>query len=165
MSAANTFSSSALVSFTQDVNYTKTEGFKQYKTIYNQKNARAACNDLWGAYLTVEDVYNTVKSSGCLQRTFDALSLQDFITLGSIAACHCLKRLSLVPYYAAQMKCCTQKWDRHDNQGPGLDVVDTCHQLVGVVGTGLYHSMVDVQMMVQFVGIVVVQHQLIKFTG
>ena len=41
-----------------------------------------------------------------------------------------------------------QKWDKHDNQGLGMEVVDTCHQLIGVVGIGLYHSMVDVQSMV-----------------
>ena len=29
-----------------------------------------------------------------------------------------------------------------------MEVVDTCHQLIGVVGIGLYHSMVDVQSMV-----------------
>ena len=97
----------------------------------------------------MEDVYNAVKSSSCSQKTFDALSLQDFITLGSIATRCCLKCPSLAPYYAAQMKCCTQKWDRHDDQGLGSEVVNTCHQLIGVVGTGLYHSMADVQMMVR----------------
>ena len=126
MSAANASSSSALVFFAQDVNYTKTEGFKQYKAIFNQKNAHYTCNNPCGAYPTVEDIYNTVKFSRCSQRTFDSLFLQDFITSGSIAAhCH-LKCLSLVPYYVAQMKCCTQKWDKHDNQGAGLEVVDTC---------------------------------------
>ena len=93
----------------------------------------------------MEDVYNTVKSSSCLQRTFDAFSLQDFITLGSITAHHRLKCLSLVPYYVAQMKWCTQKWDRCDNQGVGTKVVNTCHQLIRVVGMGLYHSMADVK--------------------
>ena len=53
-----------------------------------------------------------------------------------------------MPYYAAQMKHCTQKWDRHDNQGVGTEVVDACHQLIGVVGMGLYHLMVDIQSMV-----------------
>ena len=57
------------------------------------------------------------------------------------------------------MKHCIQKWDRHDDQGPGSDVVDTCHQLIGVVGTGLYHSMADVQMTVsQTVDLVKVIH-------
>ena len=102
MSTTNA-SSSALISFAQDVDYTKMEGFKQYKAIFNQKNTCATCNNPRGTYLTAEDVYNTVKSSGCLQRTFDALLLQDFITLGSIATrCH-LKCLSLAPYYAVQM--------------------------------------------------------------
>ena len=148
MSSANTSSSSALVSFAQDIDYSKTEGFKQYKTIFNQKNAHCAWNNPHGAYPTAEDVYNTVKSSGCSQRSFNAHSLQDFITSGSITArCH-LKHLSLVPYYVAQMKRCTQKWDKLDNQGVGMEVVNTCCQLIRVVGTGLYHSMADVQMTV-----------------
>ena len=144
MSATNA-SSSALISFAQDVDYTKMEGFKQYKAIFNQKNTCATCNNPRGTYLTAEDVYNTVKSSGCLQRTFDALLLQDFITLGFITACCHPKHLSLTPYYVVQMKCCMEKWDKCDNQGPGTEVVDTCHQLIRVVGTALYHSMVDVQ--------------------
>ena len=92
-----------------------------------------------------------MKGPGCSQRTFDGLSLQDFIETGAIAARRHLKRLSLAPYYATQMRRCTQKWDKHDDQGPGSEVVDTCCQLVGVVGTGLYHSMADVQMMVSTV--------------
>ena len=64
--------------------------------------------------------------------------------------CH-LKHLSLTLYYAAQMRHCTQKWDKHDDQGAGLEVVDTCCQVVGVVSTGLYHSMADVQMTVSAV--------------
>ena len=146
MSAANasSSSSSALISFAQDINYTKMEGFKQYKAIFNQKNTCATCNNSRGAYPTAEDIYNAIKSSRCSQKTFNALSLQGFITSGSITACHCLKCLSLTPYYVAQMKHCTQKWDKHDNQGPGTEVVNTCCQLVGVVGIGLYHSMVDV---------------------
>ena len=108
MSVTNT-SSSALMSFAQDINYIRTEGFKRYKPIYNQKNTRAACNDPQGAYPMVEEVYNAIKSSGCLQQTFDALSLQDFITSGLITVhCH-LMHLSLAPYYAVQMKRCMQK--------------------------------------------------------
>ena len=150
MSAANaSSSSSALVSFAQDIEYTKTEGFKQYKAIFNQKNAHAACNNPHGAYPMAEDVYHAVKSSGCSQKTFNTLSLQDFITSGSIAARHHLRYLSLVPYYAAQMKHCMQKRDKHDNQGLGTEVVDTCCQQIGVVGMGLYHSMADVQLTVR----------------
>ena len=130
------------------------EGFKQYKAIFNQKNTQAACNDPCGAYLTVEDIYNAVKSSGCSQWTLNTLFLQDFITSGLITAC-CLKCLSLVPYYVAQMKCCMQKWDRHDNQGGGTEVINMCQQLISVVSTSLHHSMANVQSMVQFVGIVV----------
>ena len=77
-----------------------------------------------------------------------SLMLQDFITSGAIATCCCLKCISLTPYYAAQMKRCIQKWDKHNNQGTGTEVVNTCRQLISVVGTGLYHSLADVQMMV-----------------
>ena len=78
-------------------------------------------------------------------RSFDGLLLDDFISSGSVAARHRLKRLSLAPYYAAQMKRCTQKWDRRDDQGPNSGTINACRQLVGIVGTGLYHSMADVQ--------------------
>ena len=149
MSAPNASSSSALISFAQDVDYTKMEGFKQYKAIFNQKNTRCARNDPRGTYPMAEDVYNAVKASGCSQQSFNRLLLDDFISSGSMATRCCLKHLSLAPYYAAQMKHCTQKWDKHDNQGVGSEVVNTCCQLVGVVGTGLYHSMADVQMTVR----------------
>ena len=149
MSAFNvSSSSSALVSFTQDVNYTKSEGFKRFKASYNIKNARVARNDPHGAYPTAENVFQAAKGPGCSQRTFDGLSLDDFISSGSIAAHHHLKRLSLAPYYAAQMKHCMQKWDRRDEQGPASAMINTCRQLIGIVGTGLYHSMADVQLTV-----------------
>ena len=149
MSAPNASSSSSqLVSYTQDVNYTRTEGFKQFKVQYNVKNARAARNDPNRVYPSAEIVYQAAKGPGCSQRTFDGLSLQDFIEMGAIATHHHLKCLSLAPYYATQMQCCIQKWDKCDEQGAGSDVVDTCRQLVGVVGTGLYHSMANVQMTV-----------------
>ena len=93
-------------------------------------------------------VYQAVKGLGCTLRSFDGLSLDDFISSGSVAARCRLKRLSLAPYYAAQMKRCTQKWDRRDDQGPNSETIDTCRQLVRIVGTGLYHSMADVQSMV-----------------
>ena len=141
-------SSLPLVSFAQDVNYSKTEGFKQFWAIYNQKNTRCTKNDPHGSYLTALEVYTTTKSSGMSEQDMATLSLQDLITSGAIAARHCLKCISLAPYYAAQMRRCTQKWDKHNNQGTGMEVVDTCQQLIGVVGTGLYHSMVDVQMTV-----------------
>ena len=151
MSAPNTSSSTPLIAFAQDVNYTKTEGFKQFKAAYNHKNAHATHNDAHGSYPWAEDVYQAAKGPGCSQRTFDGLSLQDFIETGAIAAHHHLKRLSLTPYYATQMCHCTQKWDKRDNQGVGSEVVDTCWQLIGVVGTSLYHSMANVQMMVSVV--------------
>ena len=81
-------------------------------------------------------------------RSLDALSLDDFISSGSMAARCRLKHLSLAPYYTAQMKRCMQKWDRRDDQGPNLGMINTCHQLIGIVGTSLYHSMADVQSMV-----------------
>ena len=161
MSVPNASSSSALISFTQDIDYTRTEGFKRFKASYNVKNARVARNDPWGSYPTAEDVYQAAKGPGCSQRSFDRLSLDDFISSGSVVACCHLKRLSLAPYYAAQMKRCTQKWDRHDEQGPASVMIDTCRQLIGIVGTGLYHSMADVQLMVGRTVDLVYWHQLI----
>ena len=146
MSATNASSSSSqLVSYTQDINYTRTEGFKQFKAQYNVKNTRATHNDPNGVYPSTETIYQAAKGPGCTLCSFDSLSLDDFVSAGSMAAHRHLNHLSLAPYYAAQMKRCTQKWDRCDNQGPNLGTIDTCHQLVGIVGTGLYHSMVDVQ--------------------
>ena len=149
MSAPNTSSSSQLVGYSQDVDYTRTEGFKRFKSCYNVKNARVACNDPRGAYPSAETVYQAVKGPGCMLRSFDGLSLDNFISSGSVAARRRLKRLSLAPYYAAQMKRCTQKWDKRDDQGPNSATINTCCQLVGIVGTGLYHLMVDVQSMVR----------------
>ena len=142
---ASTFSL-PLITSTQDINYSRMEGFKQFKAIFNQKNAQCTRNDPHGSYPMVLEVYTATKSSGMLEQDMGSLSLQDFITSGAIAACCHLKHISLVPYYAAQMRCCMQKWDRQDNQGTGMEVVDTCQQLIGMVGTGLYHSMADVQM-------------------
>ena len=53
--------------------------------------------------------------------------------------------VSLAPYYAAQMRRCTQKWDRRDEQGASSEAINVSRQLIGVVGTGLYHSMAEVQ--------------------
>ena len=146
MSAPNASSSSSqLVGYAQDVDYTRTEGFKRFKSRYNVKNARCARNDPRGTYPSAETVYQAVKGPGCTLHSFDGLSLDNFITSGLVAARRRLKCLSLAPYYAAQMKRCTQKWDRRDDQGPNSETIDTCRQLVGIVGTGLYHSMVDVQ--------------------
>ena len=149
MSAPNASSSSSqLVTYAQDVDYTRTEGFKRFKSRYNVKNTRVARNDPRGVYPSAEMVFQAVKGPGCTLRSFDGLLLDDFISSGSVAARHRLKRLSLAPYYAAQMKRCTQKWDRRDDQGPNSETIDTCHQLVGIVGTGLYHSMADIQSVV-----------------
>ena len=148
MSAPNASSSSQLISYAQDVDYTRTEGFKCFKAWYNVKNTQAARNDPNVAYPSAETVYQAVKGPGYTLRSLDALLLDNFISSGSVAARCCLKHLSLVPYYAAQMKQCMQKWDRRDDQGPNLGMIDTCRQLVGIVGTGLYHSMADVQSMV-----------------
>ena len=43
-----------LISYTQDVDYTHTEGFKHFKACYNVKNAWVACNNLNGAYPSAE---------------------------------------------------------------------------------------------------------------
>ena len=150
MSAPNASSSSSqLVSYAQEVDYTRTEGFKQFKARYNVKNVRAACNNPNGVYPSAETIYQAVKGPGCTLWSFDSLSLDDFISSGAVAACRRLKCLSLAPYYAAQMKRCTQKWDRRDDQGASSEAINVCHQLVGMVGTGIYHSMADVQYMVR----------------
>ena len=148
MSAPNA-SSSQLVSYAQDVDYTRTEGFKRLKAWYNVKNTRAARNNPNGVYPLAETIYQAIKGLGCMLQSFDLLSLDNFISLGAVAARRCLKRLSLAPYYAAQMKRCTQKWDRRDNQGSSSEAINVCRQLVGMVGTGIYHSMADVQLMVR----------------
>ena len=145
MSSANASSSSQLISYAQDIDYTHTEGFKQFKVRYNVKNARAARNDPNGVYPSAETVYQAVKGPGCTLWSFDSLSLDDFISSGAIATRRRLKHLSLAPYYAAQMKRCTQKWDRQDNQGSSSEAINVSWQLIGMVATGLYHSMADVQ--------------------
>ena len=105
MSAPNTSSSSSqLIAYAQDVDYTCTEGFKRFKSRYNIKNARCAHNDPRGAYPSAETVYQAVKGLGCTLCSFDGLSLDDFISSGSVAARRRLKHLSLAPYYTAQMK-------------------------------------------------------------
>ena len=71
--------------------------------------------------------------------------MDDFILLGAIATRRRLKRLSLAPYYAAQMQRCMQKWDRQDDQGLSSEAINVSHQLIGIVGMGVYHSMADVQ--------------------
>ena len=112
-------SSTPLVSFAQDVDYSGTEGFKQFKAIYNQKNTHCARNNPCGSYPLVLDVYTASKLSGMLECDMASLTFQDFITSGCIAACRRLKRLSLTPYYAAQMKRCIQKWGTLGARGPG----------------------------------------------
>ena len=149
MSAPNASSSSQLVSYAQDVNYTRTNGFKCFKAQYNVKNTRAACNDPNGVYPSAEIIYQAIKGPGCTLRSFNSLSLDDFISSGAVAARHRLKRLSLVPYYVVQMKRCTQKWDDRDDQGSSSEVINVSWQLIGVVATGIYHSMADVQYIVR----------------
>ena len=150
MSAPNASSSSSqLVSYAQDVDYTRTEGFKRFKVRYNVRNARAARNDPNAVYPLAETVYQAVKGPGSTLWSFDALLLDDFISSRAVATRHCLKRLSLVPYYAAQMKHCTQKWDRRDDQGASSEAINVSCQLIGIVGTGIYHSMAEVQALVR----------------
>ena len=146
MSAPNASSSSSqLVSYAQDIDYTRTEGFKRFKAQYNVKNARATRNDPNGVYPSAGTIYQAVKGPGCTLRSFNSLLLDDFISSGAVAAHRRLKCLSLAPYYVAQMKCCTQQWDRRDDQGSSLEAINVCRQLVGIIGMGLYHSMADVQ--------------------
>ena len=150
MSAPNASSSSSqLVAYAQDVDYTRTEGFKQFKARYNVKNARAARNNPNGVYPSPEVIYQAVKGPGMTERSLDSLSLDDFILAGSVSARRRLKCLSLAPYYVAQMKRCTQKWDRRDDQGTSSEAINVSHQLIGVVGTGIYHSMAEVQALVR----------------
>ena len=105
MSAPNTSSSSSqLVAYAQDVDYTRTKGFKQFKARYNVKRVRVARNDPNALYPSPEVVYQAAKGPGMTERSLESLSLDDFILAGSISARHRLKRLSLTPYYAAQMK-------------------------------------------------------------
>ena len=141
-------SSSQLVSYAQDVDYTRTEGFKQFKRQYNVKNTWAAHNNPNSIYPLAETIYQAVKGLGCTLRSFNSLSLDNFISARAVAAHHCLKLLSLAPYYAAQMKRCTQKWDQCDDQGTSSEAINVCRQLVGIIRTGIYHSMADVQYMV-----------------
>ena len=145
MSSPNASSSSQLVSYAQDIDYTHTEGFKQFKARYNVKKARAARNDPNAMYPSPEAIYQAAKGPGMTERSLESLSLDDFILAGSISARCRLKRLSLAPYYAAQMKHCMMKWDRRDDQGASSEAINVSHQLIGVVGMGLYHSMAEVQ--------------------
>ena len=91
MSAPGASSSSPLVAYSQDVDYTRTEGFKQFKMKYNIKNARVAHNDPSAAYPSAETIYQAVKGPGCMLHSLDSLSLDDFISSGTVAARHRLK--------------------------------------------------------------------------
>ena len=146
MSAPNASSSSSqLVSYAQDIDYTRTEGFKRFKAWYNIRNMRAARNDPNAPYPSPEVVYQAVKGPGMTEQSLESLSLDDFILAGSVSARRRLQRLSLAPYYAAQMKHCTQKWDQRDEQGTSSEAINVSCQLIGIVGMGLYHSMAEVQ--------------------
>ena len=87
MSAPNASSSSSqLVSYAQDINYTRTEGFKQFKARYNIKNMRAARNDPNVVYPSPEIMYQAAKGPGMTEHSLDSLSLDDFILAGSVSA-------------------------------------------------------------------------------
>ena len=133
------------MSYAQDIDYTRTEGFKQFKARYNIKRVRAARNDPNAIYPSPEVVYQAVKGPGMTERSLDSLSLDNFILTRSVSARRRLKRLSLAPCYAAQMKRCTMKWDRRDEQGALSEAINVSRQLIGVVGMGIYHSMAKVQ--------------------
>ena len=121
------------------------EGFKAFKKVYNKHNNCTAYDDPDVPYPLPKVIYNQVKNSGCFEREFKSLSLQDFVIMGLISTWYQMKHLSLVPYYQVQMEHFTQKWDVRDNQGEGMEVVNFCHQVIGVTSAGLYHLMVDVQ--------------------
>ena len=74
MSVPNASSSSQLVSYAQDIDYTQMEGFKRFKSQFNIKNAWAAHNNPNRAYLSAEMVYQAAKGLGCTLRSFDGLS-------------------------------------------------------------------------------------------
>ena len=74
MSAPNASSSSQLVAYAQDVNYTRMEGFKQFKSRFNVKNAHVARNDPKGVYPLAKTVYQAVKGPGCMLHSFNGLS-------------------------------------------------------------------------------------------
>ena len=84
-------SSSQLVSYAQDVDYTRTEGFKQFKVKYNVRNTRAARNDPNGVYPSAEISYQAAKGPGMTLWSLDSLSLDDFISVGAVAARRRLK--------------------------------------------------------------------------
>ena len=126
MSIPNTSSSSNIVSYAANPDHTWMEGFKAFKKIYNKRNNQVACDDPNALYPLPEVIYNQVKNSGCSEREFKSLSLQDFVIAGSISTWHHLKHLSLAPYYQVQIEHFTQKWDVRDNQGEGTEVVDFC---------------------------------------
>ena len=100
------------------------EGFKQFKVWYNVNKARATHNNPNGVYPSAKTIYQAIKGPSCTLQSFDALLLDDFISSSAVAAHRRLKRLSLAPYYAAQMKRCMQKWDHWDNQGSSLEVIN-----------------------------------------
>ena len=104
MSAPNASSSSSqLISYAQDVDYTCTEGFKQFKAWYNVKNARAARNDPNSVYPLAETIYQAVKGPGCTLQSFDSLSLDDFISAGS--GCSPLSQASVL----GALLCCADE--------------------------------------------------------
>ena len=92
MSAPNASSSSSqLVAYAQDIDYTRTEGFKQFKARFNVKNARSARNDPNGVYPSPEVIYQAAKGPGMTEHSLDSLSLDNFILAGSVSAHHRLK--------------------------------------------------------------------------
>ena len=92
MSAPNASSSSSqLVSYAQDIDYTRTEGFKRFKVQYNVKKARVARNDPNSIYPSAETIYQAIKGPSCTLRSFDSLSLDNFISSGAVAARRRLK--------------------------------------------------------------------------
>ena len=74
MSAPNTSLSSNIVSYAANPNYTRTEGFKWFKKVYNKHNNCFMHGDPNMLYPPPEVIYNQMKNLGCSEREFKSLS-------------------------------------------------------------------------------------------
>ena len=75
MSAPNASSSSSqLVAYAQDIDYTRTEGFKQFKARYNVRNARVARNDPNGVYPSLEVISLGARGPGNQQKHLEYIA-------------------------------------------------------------------------------------------
>lgn len=76
------------------------------------------------------------------------ISLSRTVGAAHVIAYHKLKRISIAAHHYVQLDCCTRKWDHRDCKGAGDEIINTCHQVIGSIGIGVYNSMVDVHEMV-----------------